>query len=114
MEMVGAHGTRSKKFMGADKSLPGVEQILGVDTCGDYKRLVKLGYRDYSRANSEGSRGIYCYYYLTQGVYEINERQSWKRTRKYFIRVNDDATITEISREEVEAWLESTTSANQS
>lgn len=70
--------------------------------------------RDYSLANGIGSRGIYLYYALTPGVYEVNECVKLGRSRRYCIRVNDDGTYTEISREDVEAWLESVTSANQS
>jgi hypothetical protein len=54
---------------------------------------------DYSEANSVGSRGVYAYYTLDDGVYEINDRVSWQRARRYFLRVQDGQK-TEITREE--------------
>lgn len=60
--------------------------------------------KDYSQANSSGSRGIFAYYTLSDGMYEVNERTSWSKARRYFIRVVED-TITEIPKEEVLACL---------
>jgi len=91
---------------------PWVARITGIDERYGLAREFVRCHKDYSRANSTGSRGIYAYYILGDGIYEVNQRESWKRTRRYFIRVVEDK-ITEISREEVLEWL-NTSSASAS
>lgn len=44
---------------------------------------------DYADANSKFSRGVYKYYFLDNGDYEISSPQSWKCTDRYFLRVKD-------------------------
>lgn len=56
--------------------------------------------RDYSNANSVGSRGVYDYYILRPGVYEILEALSWKRSRKYYLFVSDNYNMEEMNYEE--------------
>lgn len=90
---------------GQKKMRPWVARITGRDPKYVYRREFIVGMRDYSKANSVGSRGVYEYFALPDGVYEVNERVTWKRTRRYFIRV-ENAEITEIVREDVERWLE--------
>lgn len=78
---------------------------------GDFERAFVAGQRDFSRTNRTGSRGIYLYYALTPGVYEVNERISWSTSRRYFVRVAEDTTITKISREEAIVCLQNAASA---
>jgi hypothetical protein len=47
--------------------------------------------RDYAEANSSGSRGIYEYYALTPGVYEVNECVRLGQARRYCIQVEGTA-----------------------
>lgn len=91
-------------FLGKDKSRPWIAQITGFDLQFGFQRSFVHGQIDYSNANSNGSRGVYLHFYLKPGVYEINERLSWKNVRRRFIRV-DGLEIIEMSREEVETWL---------
>jgi len=86
---------------------PWVARITGTDPQFGLAREFLQGQKDYSQANSVGSRGIYLYFPLKDGIYEVNERLTWKRTRRYFIRV-EDAQTTEISREKVGEWLANT------
>lgn len=95
---------RYGEMMGRDKTRPWVARIAGLDKQYGFKREFQRGQRDYSKANSIGSRGVYEYFALKSGIYEVHERCTWKRTRRYFICV-ENAEITEISREEVEEWL---------
>lgn len=92
------------EMMGRDKSRPWVARITGLDDKYGFKREFQRGQRDYSKANSIGSRGVYEYFALPTGIYEVHERLTWKRTRRYFIRI-EQAEIMEISREEVESCL---------
>lgn len=84
---------------------PWVARITGRDARFGLRREFVRGVKDYSRANSVGSRGVYRYFFLASGVYEVNELQSWSRSRRYFLRVGADGGKTEITREEVDAWL---------
>lgn len=88
------------RFMGRDKSNPWVAKLLGLDDKWGFKREFMRGQRDYSCAKMTGSRGIFVYYALEDGIYEVNERVSWKHVKRYFIRV-ENTEIMEISRKEV-------------
>jgi hypothetical protein len=48
---------------------------------------------NYSRANTTGSRGIYRYYWLNTGVYEIYDIHSWKFADRYFCAVENGQLI---------------------
>lgn len=95
---------RYAEMMGRDKTRPWVARITGFDKKYGFKREFQRGQRDYSKANSIGSRGVYEYFALKSGIYEVHERPTWKRTRRYFIRV-EGAEIMEVSHEEVEGCL---------
>lgn len=64
------------------------------------------GQKDYSKANSVGSRGVYTYYILKSGgfIYEIHEHLTWTRSRTYWCRV-EDGKIIEMSFEEALSWV---------
>lgn len=94
-----------KKRLGWDQSKPWVARITGFDEQFGLVREFIKGQKDYSQANSVGSRGIYLYYPLKDGVYEVNKRISWRHGRRYFILVVS-SEIVEVSREEVEQWLQ--------
>lgn len=82
-----------------------VARIFGSDGRGGWARAFVDGCRDYSRANSKGSRGIYITYFLEEGpVYEISAPQTWGSTDRYFARVIDGA-IERLTKEEVERCL---------
>lgn len=91
-------------YLGRDKSRPWIAKIVGRGEQFGWIREFMKGQIDYSQANTVGSRGVYIYYPLQDGVYEVNERTSWNHVRRYFIRV-EQAAIQEISREEIEQWL---------
>lgn len=98
---------RYSEYLGKDKSRPWVAHLIGLDTQYGFKREFLKGQKDYSQANSVGSRGVYLYFPLKDGIYEVNERLTWKRARRYFIRVQN-AQIVEIGRDEVLECLTST------
>jgi hypothetical protein len=62
------------------------------------------GTRDYSQANATGSRGIFAFYPLKPGVYEVNDRYKFNRVDHYFCKITDDK-ITRITREEATQCL---------
>jgi len=95
------------RFMGRNKSNPWVARLRGLDEKWGFARKFMHGQTDYSQAKMTGSRGIFIYYALPDGIYEVNERVSWKHVKRYFIRV-EGIEIVKISREEVLKCLEST------
>ena len=78
-----------------------VARITGLNNQYGFERDFIKGQKDYSTANGTGSRGIYLYYFLEPGFYEISDRRSWSNTKRYFARVVNETTIIELSREEV-------------
>lgn len=100
-----AKEARYAAIMGRDKTRPWIARLIGLDPQYGFKReFIKAQQKDYGRANSIGSRGVFLYFVLPSGLYEVHERPTWKRTRRYFIRVEDEK-ITEIEREEVAQCL---------
>ena len=79
-----------------------VAKIIGFDPNFKYKREFIKGKKDYLKSNSKGSRGIFIYYLLESGfIYEVKNNSK----RRYFCKVNDDGDIIEISKEEVDQWI---------
>jgi hypothetical protein len=83
---------------------PWVARITGRDARYGFARKFQEGQKDYSQANSVGSRGVYLYFALSDGIYEVKENTSWKHTQSYFIRVTGSAYET-ITKEQVEECL---------
>lgn len=81
---------------------PWAAEILGTDPKYKFKREFLSFSTDYARANSVGSRGVMRVYPLYSGrLYEVYERLTWSRSRRYFCRVRDDGTLEEIDEMEV-------------
>jgi hypothetical protein len=77
-------------------------EITGRDPKWKYKREFCRFKKDYSRANSKGSRGVYAVYCLDGGkYYEIKDGK-----KRYFAQVHDWKVV-EVDREEVDEWLKS-------
>lgn len=73
---------------------PWVAEIIGEHDHFGLERHFLQGQKDYSEANSIGSRGVYLYYHLREGgIYEINELVSWGRTDRYFAMVCGDELV---------------------
>lgn len=98
-----AYGNINKqgRWLGWNKERPFVARINGFNyETGELQKNLVYGYVDYARSNSTGSRGVYKYYFLEDGIYEINRRVTWKKTEHYFIQIKDKAQ-TELSFDEV-------------
>lgn len=93
-----------EEAMGRDQGRPWVAKLTGLDARYGFAREFLRGQTDYSQANSVGSRGVYEYFILEPGVYEVKERTSWKKTRRFFILVEGE-TYQEIGREQATALL---------
>ncbi len=93
-------------FVGRANTGPWVAEILGRHSHFKLDRRFLPSKRDYSRANSKGSRGVYLWYILeSDKLYEVNARVSWKNTNRYFVAVDESGGIYHLTNEEVEEWL---------
>ena len=78
-----------------------VAEITCTDPKFKYKRKFLKCKKDYSRANSKGSRGVYAEYILDSGkIYEVKEHK-----QRYFCKVNNEGNVIKIGEEEVQEWL---------
>jgi hypothetical protein len=96
---------RRRTTPGPGRTKPWIARLDGYDPQYGFARTFVRGVRDYSHANSVGSRGVWLCYALEPGMYEVNKHASWQRTERYFIQVTNDGQYHRISLEEVTAWL---------
>lgn len=95
-----------ERLVGPTQPKQWVAELTGFDDKFGYKREFLPYNKDYSRANSKGSRGVYAHYILEQGrVYEVKEPVSWKNTIRYFCAVDAEGDIVKISKEDVDECL---------
>lgn len=105
VEAIGDDLARAGRAFGF-KSRNWAAQIFGSDGRGGWVRSFLTGTRDYSRANSKGSRGIMVSYLLEQGpIYEIRAPLTWSSSDRYFARVMDNV-LTRMTDVEVTECLE--------
>ena len=82
-------------------------RITGTDSKFGYKREFLHGKKDYKFSNSKGSRGVFVYYTLESGnVYEVKGRR-----RRFFCAVRDNGDIVDITKEEVDQWIQQNTAS---
>ena len=92
-------------FLGGIPKNYWVAEIIGYSDKYRYERLFLRCKKDYTHANSKGTRGVYAYYVLYDDrVYEVKERVSWGKCDRYFCTVRDGIVV-RISEEEVKQWL---------
>jgi hypothetical protein len=93
------------QVIGSFPSRAWAAEITGLDPKYGFARKFLKPSVDYSEANSVGSRGVYRYYWLEEGkVYDVSSPKSWKRTDRYFCRV-EDGNLIEMGKDEVKEWL---------
>jgi hypothetical protein len=83
---------------------PWVARLVSRHPRRGFDREFLRGNRDYLEANGCGSRGIYIYYLLPEGVYEVHELVNWSKNWRYFVR-SVAGKIVEIDGDEVDRWL---------
>jgi hypothetical protein len=81
---------------------PWVARITGLDPKYGFAREFQGYKKDYRHTNKAGSRGVYKRYFLDDGIYEVNDRQSWRSTVRYFIVVSH-SKAGRIEKRDVEA-----------
>ena len=79
------HGLRGiAHYLAADR--PWVARIKGIDARFGLAREFLASRKDFAGSNGSGSRGVILHYELRPGLYEVNERVSWRRNERYFVR----------------------------
>ena len=80
---------------------PYCKQVIKLADDGFFVTIPMKFNRDYSQANSVGTRGVYDYYVLKPGrLYEIQEILSWKRMRRYYLFLHSNGDETTMTYEE--------------
>lgn len=91
------------------RPLPWAARITGPDDRWGFKREFVHGIRDYTFGQEHHTRGVYLYFFLDPGLYEVYRPTSWKHEERYFIKVDDLGKLSRISREEITECLKSDT-----
>jgi hypothetical protein len=89
--------------VGDFKSVVWVAEITGFDPKYKFAREFIRCKKDYSRANSKGSKGVYEEYILESGrIYDISDKKD-----RYFCMVNEQGDIIKMNESEVIECLKS-------
>lgn len=85
---LGSHRWKQEQLYLAQNRRPWVAQILRMNPDGSLDRWFVKGLKDYTDANSTGTRGIRLYFHLEPGhIYEVRHFTSWTAEDRYFCRV---------------------------
>lgn len=106
LEWIGEDHHRLYRAVGIPYDGPWVARIVWDTGDAHMVRRFEKGIKDFSEANSVGSRGVQLRYALSPGLYEVKAREAWKTSRRYFLRVNGDGTAQEITQLEAETWAQ--------
>jgi hypothetical protein len=85
----------------ASRPHPWVARINGLDPTYGFAREFIKGVYDYTYARKSQSRGVFVYFALAPGFYELCYHVSWKRQERYFISVDENGDMQRIYREEL-------------
>lgn len=85
-----------------------VAEITGFDEKYKYARKFLKPKKDYSRANSKGSRGVFAEYIIeSRKIYEVKASLTWRRIERYFCTVDEEGEIIKLEESEVIECLKS-------
>lgn len=83
--------------MSGGPSMPWVAEITGSHQLYGLQREFLPFNKDFEEANASGTRGVNAVYVLESGkAYEIFERISWKKSRRFFATVSESGEILEL------------------
>ena len=87
---------------------PWAAEITGTDERYGLARQFLPAKRDFTGANSAGSRGVWFWYTFESGrYYEVCYRTSWQSGYRGFKTVTQEGDVVDVAREEVERWAHS-------
>lgn len=87
---------------------PWVARIGGLCPQYEFVREFCRGNKDYADANKKGSRGVWLYFQLPPGLYEIHQLLSYRQSRRFFAKV-EGLRLFEIEKRGVIECLSETT-----
>ena len=84
---------------------PKCSLVLGLS--GAFMRTEPIrGNRDYSNANSKGTRGVYDYFALENGkMYEVTTALTWNKQERYYLLISGSGEMTRMDYEEAVVCL---------
>lgn len=80
---------------------PWVAHLTGLDSHFGFAREFVRGVYDYTYATKSGLHGVYLYFAIPPGLYEVYWPISWKHEYRGFRRVDEFGNVHDIEREEV-------------
>lgn len=83
------------------RPLPWVARIDGTDPRWGFRREFVRGVHDYTYGEEHHSRGVWLYFFLPPGLYEVYRPVSWKHEERYFVRVDGQGNLHRIRRQDV-------------
>ena len=100
----------------ASRPRPWVARLICLDPRWTFRREFVNGIPDYTVARKSGGRGIWLYFALAPGFYEVYRPVSWneRRDERFFIRVDEQGEITTMDKQEVIECLKNAASASAS
>jgi len=86
------------EVIGSVRKRPWVAQIIP-GTHG-FERSFLRPLADFQHMNSKATRGVFFYFHLPSGFYEIYEHLTWKKDRRRFVKI-EKGRITELTKQEL-------------
>lgn len=99
----GKTGALAVMFFGNPPARAWVARVKGMRDKWVDREFVQ-GQKDYTKANSVGSRGVELHFFLTDGLYEISSPVSWAKTDRYFAYI-EDGELWRVTREQAQEWV---------
>lgn len=105
LERMAGIGRCDRKSRPFDRPGPCVLRCYKADD-GEIRHEIVHGKRDYSRANSKGTRGVYLNYILEEDeLYLVKSPDSWRSTSVYFAAVDTGGKVVKVTNEDALEWL---------
>lgn len=106
LEAIGDDTEQVFRQVGYSRQRAWCAEIVGRNARYGFERRFLKGRKDYSEANSVGSRGVYLYYFLEPGkVYEVSSPASWNRTDRYFAAASNGEVVV-VGKDYVEGMVD--------
>lgn len=87
---------------------PWCARLVGFDPKYKFKREFVSGVYDYTYASQyNGRKTVLVYFNVPPGIYEVYDNINRSRSRRYFVRVDEDGSDIEINEDEATECLKS-------
>lgn len=89
----------------ASRPRPWVARLTAIDHKWGFVREFVKPLHDFTHARPSGNRGIYAYFSLAPGAYEIYHCTSWRSERRFFALVSESGDLSEVTKHDVTKYL---------